>query len=536
MYINKYKYLIIGCFTLFFISCKKTIEKLQSNPNQGEEVTPSLLLGTILTDMSGTGSVGQLGGSGSWDNVQKYNQYFLGAYAYYGDNQYSWSNATFDSYTVLKNVNQMEKEALRTALGTVNVYEAIGKFVKAYYFYNQTSMNGDIPMKDALLGSDNLQPTYSAQKDVFQYVLNVLDSANTDFQTLITSNDVTLTGSVQDIYYAGDLSKWQQAVNAFKLRVLISLSKKSSDADLDVATQFSNIINNPAKYPLLSSSANDLEFTYVTTYNQYPLNMVNFGSTASRYAMAQTYVKSLTDLQDPRVYVNCEPAWGYMNNNNITDTLDFNAFVGESTGASIATIEQEASARTVSFINRNRYYNSYVGIPDKLVSYAEMCFNIAEAINRGWVSGDAETWYKEGITTSFASNDLNIADTSFKAYFLPSGSLTSIKAFPFTFKFDNYYNQSAVKYVAGTTGLNQILMQKYIAMFQNSAWEGYFNYRRTGIPAFRNGTGIGNNGTIPLRWGYPQVEQNQNATNWKAALTNQGFATDDINGKMWLIQ
>lgn len=520
---------------LLFCSCSKSIESLQDSPNQAKTLDPKLILGTVLTAMSGTGTYGELGGIGSWSSVQKYNQYFLGAYAYYGDNQYNWANGSFDSYLVLKNVLQMKKEAARIGQDSINAYEAIGKFVQAFYFYNQTSLNGDIPLSEAFQSGTTLTPKYDKQKDVFKYVLNILDTANTHLSTLLARKDATISGSTQDIYYKGDLAQWQKAVNVFRLRILIGLSKKSSDADLNIASQFQKIISNPTQYPLFSSAADNLSFVYVPTYNIYPLNTANFGSTASRYAMAQTYVQTLTDLKDPRVYVNCEPAWSVVAAQKL-NPLDFKAFIGESTGASIATIEQEASAGSISFINRNRFYNSSVGVPDIIVGYTEMCFNIAEAINRGWITGDAEAWYKEGVKTSFAFNGIDIAQNAFNASFLPSGDLNNIQQFPFTFNFNNYYSQGSVQYAGGQTGLNQILTQKYIAMFQNSAWEGYFNYRRTGVPAFRSGTGIGNNGVIPLRWGYPQSEQNQNATNWNAALASQGFSTDDINGKMWLIQ
>ena len=64
-----------------------------------------------MTDISGTGSAGDLGGINSWDNVQDWNQYHCQNYDYYGNNIYSWTNGSFDPYLVLKNVVQMEKEA-----------------------------------------------------------------------------------------------------------------------------------------------------------------------------------------------------------------------------------------------------------------------------------------------------------------------------------------------------------------------------------------------------------------------------------------
>ncbi|WP_447640379.1 MULTISPECIES: SusD/RagB family nutrient-binding outer membrane lipoprotein [Chitinophagaceae] len=114
--------------------------------------------------------------------------------------------------------------------------------------------------------------------------------------------------AVQDIYYGGYLSKWQKAVNTFKLHVLMSLGSKTCDADLNVAGQFASILNDLTKYPIFTSAADELAFVYIQTYNQYPLNISNFGSTASRFVMAATYVKGLTQLKIPRVYVNCEPA------------------------------------------------------------------------------------------------------------------------------------------------------------------------------------------------------------------------------------
>ena len=80
-------------------------------------------------------------------------------------------------------------------------------------------------------------------------------------------------------------------------------------------------------------------------------------------------------------------------------------------------------------------------------------------------------------------------------------------------------------------GLNQILTQKYLALFQNSGQEAYFNYRRTGIPAFHAGPGTGNSGIIPKRWLYPSSESFYNEANLKTALARQfGSAVDDVEG------
>ena len=539
----KYIFLItIGTWLL--ISCNKQIQEKQLDPNNPTSVPPGLILGTVLTDMSGTGSAGALGGINSWDNVQAWNQYHCQNYDYYGNNIYSWTDGSFNPYLVIKNVIQMEKEATSRGASNVNPYEAVGRFIRAYYFYNTTSLFGDIPLTEALQGSNNSKPAYTPQEQVFQYVLNELDTANTDFSTLIASNDNSLSAS-QDIYYHGDLTAWQKLVNSFKLRVLISLSNKASDAALNVPAQFAGIINNPSKYPIFESQGDDFSFAYnpggSNTYSTYPFNPSNFGSIAGRYNMAATYVSALTTLNDPRVFITCEPASALVLND--PNPAQFKYFVGASTGESVQSMYGNASAGLYSFINRHRYYSNFTGEPDVLVGYKEMCFNIAEAIVRGWVSGksnvDAENWYKEGINASMAFYGIDIKQSNFTAYFLPAGanSVTQVAPYPFTFNFSNYYNQPSVKLSSTpATAISQIVLQKYIACFENSGYEPYYNWRRTGAPAFQSGAGVGNNGVIPKRWAYPVSEQTQNKANWNAALSAQQYSADDLNQTMWLLK
>ncbi|MEJ0106769.1 MAG: SusD/RagB family nutrient-binding outer membrane lipoprotein [Bacteroidota bacterium] len=284
---------------LVMASCNKKIESYQADPNNPTTVPADLILGTVLIDMSGRGSAGSLGGSiDAWDQVHQWNQYFCQNYNYYGDNVYAWGSGSFDPYLVLKNVIQMEQEAVKRGAAEVNPYKAVGRFIKAYYYYNLTSLFGDVPQEDALKSSETTTPAYTSQEKVFQYVLNQLDSANNDFTALINSHDNSLSAA-QDLYYAANLANWQKAVNSFKLRVLVSLSKKATD--LNVAAQFAAILNSPAQYPIFGSQDDDLSFKYNPdgkgTYSSYPFNPNSFGSIAARFNTAYTYVHSLTSIK-----------------------------------------------------------------------------------------------------------------------------------------------------------------------------------------------------------------------------------------------
>jgi Starch-binding associating with outer membrane len=527
-------------------SCNKQIQEKQADPNNPTSVPPNLVLGTILTDISGTGSAGRLSGTGSneginsWDGAHRWNQYHCSNYDYYDNNIYAWTNGSFDPYLVLKNVQQMEKEVTSRGGSALNPFEAVGRFIEAYYYYNLTSLFGDVPQTDALLGVVNSTPKYTPQEQVFQYVLAQLDTANTDLTTLIANNDVSLSRT-QDIYYHGDLTLWQKAVNSFKLRVLVSLSSKASDAALNVPAQFAAIINNSSTYPIFTSQDDDLKLIYnpgnTNTYTLYPFNPTNFGSIAARFNMADTYVNTVTSMNDARVFITSDPAWALVGND--PNPAQYQYFKGASTGEPLATMYGNANAGLYSFINRFRYYSNFTGEPNVLVGYKEMCFNIAEGIVRGWSSGSAETWYKTGITESMAFYGIDISQITHTAYFLPptANSVTQVQPYPYTFDFSAYYAQPSVALSgASATAINQIVMQKYIATFENSGYEPYFNWRRTGVPVFEGGSGVGNNGIVPIRWAYPVTEQVQNKANWSAALSAQGFTADDLNQKMWLLK
>ncbi|HTQ64270.1 MAG TPA: SusD/RagB family nutrient-binding outer membrane lipoprotein [Puia sp.] len=547
---KKIKYISAVFIAAFlFIACNKQIEEKQPDPNNPTSVPPNLILGTVLTDMSGTGSQGSLGGINSWDNVQDWNQYHCQNYDYYGNNIYSWANGSYDPYLVIKNVLKMDSEWTSRGGEAVNAYEAVGRFIIAYYYYNLTSLFGDVPLTDALQGAKNFSPAYTPQAQVFAYILGQLDTANTHLAGLIAKGDNSLS-STQDIYYGGDLTKWQKLVNSFKLRVLISLSNQASDATLNVPAQFAAIINNPSQYPIFSDQnsaadpkmkADDFAFVYnpggSNVYSTYPFNPSNFGSIAGRFNMAYTYVHALTSLSDPRVFVTCEPASALMGND--PNPCQYAFFAGASTGEPVQTMYGNANAGLYSFINRKRYYSDFTGEPNVLVGYKEMCFNIAEGIARGWVAGNAEDWYKKGITESMSFYGIDVTKTNFTAYFLPAGanSVTQVQPYPYNFDFNVYYAQPSVKYSSTTaTAINQIVLQKYIACFENSGYEGYYNWRRTGTPAFQTGAGVGNNGIVPVRWAYPVSEQTQNKANWTSALSSQGFAADDLNQAMWLLK
>jgi hypothetical protein len=372
---------------------------------------------------------------------------------------------------------------------------------------------------------------------VFQKSLLWLDTANTQLAALISNGDNSLTG---DIYFNSDLKKWQKVVNTFRLRLLIDLSKKEADADLNIKQQFTAIMSDAAKYPVMADANDNLQYIYVTPTNFYPNNPSNFGFDGSRNNMSATHIGLLTQLQDPRVFIVAEPA-RYNVDNLLQSPTSFSSFIGADPGLDLGVMYNNANLQKYSFLNRKRYYSTFTAENSIQIGYAEMCFNIAEAINRGWSAGNAETWYVKGIQASMAYYGIPLSGL-LTVYFYRPGSagvdkIQNYDTYPVNVDWTTYYNQALVKYAGNSaTGLTQILQQKYLAMFRHSGLEAYYNFRRTGVPVFTTGPGTGNSTRIALRFKYPGSESSANTNNYTDALQSQFGGNDDINGRMWIIQ
>lgn len=506
-------------------SCKKTFDDRAVNHNVPTSVPAALLLNGVEYNMVDFPD----------NSAEIYDQYYIYNYNYYGNNTYDFGSGD-NYYITLKNVTLMEQQAVSAGAAAVNPYSALGKFFRAYFFSKMSLEEGDIPLTNSLQGLANLKPAYDKQKDVMKQCFSFLESANADMTTLIAANDNSLTG---DFFFNGNLTKWQKVINAYRLRLLLELSKQASDTDLGVPAQFAAVVSNPAKYPLLASADDNLQYIFVAPNNYYPQNPDNFGQNGSRQNSSQTYISLLTSFKDPRVFVTAEPA-RYLVDTKKQSPTDFASFVGADPGLDLGTMYNNAGLQYYSFINRKRYYSTYTGEPSIQIGYAEQEFNIAEGINRGWVTGNAETNYEAGIQTSMTYYGIPATGT-FTAYFYRPGStstanISNYDTYAINTDWATYYGQAGVKYAGGTIGLTQILQQRYLALFRQSGLESYFTWRRTGVPTFTTGPGTDNGQRIALRFQYPLSERTANPDNYNAALASQYGGNDDINGVMFILK
>lgn len=521
MKINKI-YSIIALVVMSLSSCQ-TFQELEVNPNVPASSPANLVFNGLLNSLA----------ERPWGKETRWNQFYTINYNYYGNNEYDWttSGTYFDA---LKNVLKMEEEAKKSTGKDLNPYAALGKFFKAYFFVWMTQRMGDLPMNEALKGTENITPKYNTQKEIYLQVLKWLDESNDDLAKLIAAGDVSLQG---DIFLSNNLRAWQKVVNTFKLRVLISLSKKEADTDLNIKARFADVINNATKFPIMTSMSDNMAYKYNSTYNKYPVNPDNFGFDATRQQMSSTHIDLLKTTKDPRLFMVAEPAEAQLKK-GLSQT-DYESFVGANPAESLDDMSTKALRGEYSYINRNRYYKNYTPETTIQVGYIELCLNIAEAINRGWVTGNAEDWYVKGIQASQGFFDVKTGDVAVTLE-TRNGAVVTSAGYVVKFNWADYYAQTAVKYAGNNAkGLEQILNQKYVGFFMNSGMEAFYNWRRTGYPTnfAKGGPGTGNSGTIPRRWLYPSSERIYNEANYKTAVQAQfGKAAETVNDELWLLK
>lgn len=488
----------ISLILLACVSCTAGFDDIK-NTNNTTMVPPYTLFTSI--SRASFASVSEAG--------QQASQYYV---TITGENihevNYELDRNNLNEYNILRNVEKLKFEAERQE--SPQYFLGLYHFFRAYLFVQATQKVGDIPYSEALKASEStIAPKYDTQKDIYLGVLHELEEAN----RLLTGAEGTVSG---DIMYGGDLFKWRKLVNTFRLRVLMSLSLKTGDPDLKVIEQFKNIVENPDKYPLMQSNADDLVFKFYNTTGAYHYWYNPSTAGAVNFRLCSTFGNLLKNLQDPRLF----KYFSVPSSPTGLDPNDFNSY--KSIDHGIATALSQPMQGTTSPINA-RYLGDPIGVPYMQLGYYELQLILAEAVVRGWITGDAEAYYNQGVTASFTFHGLSAAQAT-------------------------SYLQGAAKFDS-SKGLKQIYEQKYIAMFQSSNYETFWNQRRTrmrgfdpanpgnslGYPQFNIGPINRNDGQIPNRYRYYLNESLYNEKNLSEALSRQQFGDDDRNALMWIL-
>jgi hypothetical protein len=519
---------------LLILSCEKDLTELNENPNAVtvDQANPNLLMATVLTNSADRYlNLGYGRAAGIMQHLQK-DAWFDGF------NNYDWGPDEWGSYyQSLRN----NKTVHQIAVEEGNQFlEGVSLVMRAFLYGQIADLWGDAPYEEALEGKGEesiRRPTYSSQETIYMGVIEDLKTAS---DLLSEEKDaysgITSTTETSDVIYSGNPTKWEKLANSLLLRYYMRISNKQ-----DVSTDFADIVNNE---PIFTSTDDDATMDYLGNNpdDSWP-NNVNFGANPERtfrnHKPCSTLVGTLRERDDPRIGVWFEEVqvptvWDDDPANHLEtidgvrhvhpDSVDQNDISTNQDYVGVPPQQTEPSAYNLNPNPGQESYNKHVSFLDdryrqpagellkaRIMSYSEVCFLLAEAAHKGWISG-AETHYKNGIEAS-------------------------LKTWGVGGQYQSYINQPEVSF-DGT--LEQIMTQKWIANW-TKAQEAWFDYRRTGLPELNTGPAAMRS-VLPVRFKYGSNEMNYNTENWNAAknnLTETNYSRGIIDSpwsKPWLLK
>lgn len=126
--------------------------------------------------------------------------------------------------------------------GDVPHTRGLAKIYMAVNLGMATNLWGDVPYSNAFLGSDNLQPTYDTQEDVYAAIQILLDEAITDF------------GLEDPQGPLGDLvgADWIATAHALKARYYMQLTKRDATAATKALSEIALAFDSNATSPIFN--------------------------------------------------------------------------------------------------------------------------------------------------------------------------------------------------------------------------------------------------------------------------------------------
>ncbi|KGO86566.1 hypothetical protein Q765_10090 [Flavobacterium rivuli WB 3.3-2 = DSM 21788] len=425
---------------------------------------------------------------------------------FYGGSFYSSASNTYMFYfdysypnTIKNIVNLID---LSGAPANVNIH-SMARILKVMEFARLTDLYGDVPYFEAGRGfiDNNFTPKYDKQQDIYMDMLKELSEAGAAF------DDAAAKPTRADYIYTGDLAKWRKAANTLMLRLAMRLQKVDpaaaqtwaaravadgliTNADENVTIHFdglagSQINTNPNSYTLGPVGANVAN-----------LNGLLWG---------KTFIDLMKNRTDPRLTV----VASLKNGNNAADVQ-----VGLPNGI---TANELINLPVTDLNNYSRPSTAMLAsnAPWIYMTYAESQLLLAEAIERGYVTGSAAAAFAAGQES--AVKQVSVYGTT------PSAEAVAAYA-------------AANPYPA--TDLNAKLNAIHTEIYLVNAVtfnhiEAWANWRRTGFPALTpvNPPGNETNGVIPRRLKYSANEYGVNGANVAEAINRQG--PDLFTTKVW---
>ena len=383
----------------------------------------------------------------------------------------------------------------------------MARILQANAFMILTDSYGDIPYSDASKGytSQVFSPKYDAQQSVYAGIIKELTEAS-------AALDASKTIETADILYNGNIALWKKYGNSLLLRAGMRLSKVD-------AAQAQQIVARAAQGGVMEVNADNAAIKHDANYVNGIGNLLNSTEAANVY-LAAPFAEFLQKTNDPRLrsiavrYVGAKSGPEQVAARATTDPA---LQIGMPFGFNNSTIATQVAANKLasfydfSQVDRTRMTKNTT--PTFLVTAAQTQLLLAEAAQRGWVTGTtAETYFSRGVRLNMEQMAIFEAGAA-----VPAAAITTYLA---------------ANTLVAATALEQINTQYWVASFLNGA-EAFANFRRSGFPKLTPNPFSGKNikGDFIRRLTYPNSEISINNANVKEAIARQG--ADDLDTRVW---
>lgn len=481
--------------SIFFASCEK-FEEMNENPNEPTVVSADVLLAssqrqsvTTLTEES------FLLGNNAAQITAKTLRTEVDAY-----NWNAFPTVWDGLYNSLTDLKSLENIAVDNGNEKM---QGVARVMRAYIFSVLTNAYGDIPYSQAIQGDENnFTPVYDSQEAIYTDLFVELEQG-----LALLNGEGEISG---DLIYGDNADQWIRFTNSLRLRLLMTASGKIPD----VAQRFSDIV---ATGNIIQSNSDNAVLDFLVGFpNQFPLIPQKTGDFDAVALSANMYT-ALSAKEDPRIARYARPS------DDDYDSIDVATdFSGAVNGSNSANCSKSGSRLGPQYYNYPELTTAQsLGLEmanGVMMTYAEVCFLLAEAAEKGWIGNDVETEYRNGIQASMEYHQVDLA--------------------PFQWAdFNDFYTNSGV---AWNNNAMQIWEQKWIALFFHGL-QPYFEVRRwyvesgnsfDQIPFLTTPCEDLNGGNLPMRFIYPGEEISLNTSNQIGASEN----LTDENSKMWLVQ
>jgi hypothetical protein len=465
-------------------SCKKGYLDVNEVPSQlsANLATPDVLLAGLLESNASNGAVIERSRLENWMG------YWCLSGAASGDKFQTYNNITTEDITDLS-TPKPESNFLEQKARELNqtFYEGIAKTMKALQWAQAVDLLNNIPYFEAYQ-PNIIQPKYDSGVIIYEDLIKQLDLAI----PLIKNADMVanIRIEVADIMFHGDKEKWIRFINTLKLRLLVHQANRTDRAGYitqeinKIKTEGSGFLGtgeNASINPnyIKEKSSNFVGYFFLFDfYSSFIDNFPGWWYTGANI-IAMNFLKSNNDPRLGFIYSPIDEALpsGAAEPFTQPDPQNFrgNQF-GYSIDATAYFYQDPPNVSTIGGIKSTAPVSETASgiikgydMPAWIITSIESKFLQAEAIQRGWITGNPEEAYKDAIKESFRW--LNVGGNS------TNPSLSDVS-------FDSWYDAEAaasnpaVSWVAAPDKYKLLMFQKYLAFNGIEPMEAWTDYRR----------------------------------------------------------